>query len=133
MLWLFRVVSVGAALAALVSIALISVTPAVAQSVSMYHGNASCGSPAYTYGDGASSSSGSTVTAVTTRTGGGASCTYRAVQLNWWNGSTYVATGWDEQFSQNAAVGVSASFGWAQHRLGYNASAYDYRETSSWL
>lgn len=108
-------------------------TPARAETKLMQHSNGACGSPYYATGYANSSGSGSTVTAITVRSDGGASCTYRAVQLNWWNGSTYVASGWDEQFAQNAAVGASASFGWAQHRLGYNSAAYDYRETSSWL
>lgn len=123
------------AIATLVTASLIAVhAPASAQSKSMLYSNSiACGSPGYAFGNGQSYPTGSTVVAMTARASGGPSCLYRAVQLNWWNGSTYVATGWIESYAMTAAVGASASFGWAQHKLGYGPSGYTYEETSSWL
>lgn len=122
------------ALIAMASV-LINILPASAGTALMSYSSAlECGSPTYdTHGYGQTTGSPSTVTGITVRTEGSSGCTYRAVQLHWWNGSEYIATSLDEQYSQNAAVGANASFGWSSHRLGSGPSGYQYKETSSWM
>lgn len=51
----------------------------------------------------------------------------RAVQLYYWNGSNYTATGWDERTDgSNAAigVGVTTTDAYSLHRLGFNDALY---------
>lgn len=81
----------------------------------------------YSYGYGQTWLWSSSVTAVTVKNSGDAACVYRAVQLNYWNGSSYTATGWDERTDgSNAAigVGVTSTDAYSFHRLGFNGALY---------
>jgi hypothetical protein len=117
------------------AVLLVSALPAAADTVSITYYQGACGG--YTYGHGTTFEWSSDITAITVRDGdggGGPPCTYRAVQLNWWNGSSYVTTSWDEQYSQNAAIGVGVgTYGYSSHRLGQSGFSYALETSYSWL
>ena len=67
----------------------------------------------------------SSITTVTVKQSSDGSCEYRGAQLAWFNGTDYTFTSWDNQFTQNAAIGVGVgTYGYSYHRIGWNTFYY---------